>query len=277
MIKKYFGLIILCIVLGCSQKSNENATSLTDFPTNNQATALAIPKEVENFLDKTLKVQKINDCKLVKIVIHDKTEIENFCLDIISAELKDKEMFIVIGGKRVDENFEAMDAHVESGAIKLMVITNLDKQIQLKAESKFLSHGVYGAPPTDVKLIQFGRDPSFAWKIADGDTHQGYAIQWLSVYLNEDRKITKIISVPFSEDNEGACGLESDLCEYASKSLKMQLKYVEKKQLPFLSVEKTEIKGSGKKKKVLVETCVVEIEEKSQTYRIPERCGGSNE
>ena len=257
---------------GCTNKAVYEDVSLTEFLDESKNVNEKVDRELQNFLFKHLNSKKEKKCNVIKIKSEDDDSFQNYCTELIHFQKIEELLFIAVGGRKVDENLESMDSHADSGIIRLIVVSKSNNNFSIIAETKYLVHGNYGAPPSNIKVTKLGLKKAYAWVIGEGTIQQGYSSEFLSVYLFNNQEIHNVLSVQFSTDNEGACGDDSSLCVYETEKINLAIKTNDVDLIFPLQVEKNHSIGSGNDKKSSHELCTVEFDNKNKIYTIPKKC-----
>ena len=137
-------------------------------------------------------------------------------------------LFLAIGGPKVDENGEFLSAHVDTGALGLMIFRIDGDALRLVAKNDLNTPvGSFGnVPPEESFAVrEIGPNDTYGWVFSDGWVGQGHAISYSNIYAPIGDTIVGIGSLPNHYDNSGNCeagkviGSETPCTDYSGELL----------------------------------------------------------
>lgn len=137
-------------------------------------------------------------------------------------------LFLAIGGTRLGEDGQPQEAHVDSGALGLIILKVDGAALRLVARNDLhSSFGTFGNVPDKDQFAvrEIGPDDTYGWVATDGWMGQGHVIQNSTVLTPIGDKVVSIGNFPVHYDNSGNCengkviGSETPCTDYSAELL----------------------------------------------------------
>lgn len=139
-----------------------------------------------------------------------------------------RHLFLAIGGTRLGEDGQPMQAHVDSGALGLVVLRQSGDSLTLVAKNDLhVAFGTFGAvPPEDAFALRaIGPDEAYGWVATEGWSGQGHVITSATIFAVVGDRVVSIGKIPNHYDNSGNCedgkvmGTDTACTDYSAEIL----------------------------------------------------------
>lgn len=117
-------------------------------------------------------------------------------------------LFLVIGGAHLGEDGEPRTAHVDGGALGLIVFRENGDALKLVAKNDLhATFGSFGNLPSEesFSVREIGPDETYGWVATDGWVGQGHVITSATIFAPVGDSVVDIGGVPNHYDNMGNC------------------------------------------------------------------------
>lgn len=128
-------------------------------------------------------------------------------LDQVSVHGADH-LFFVIGGTVLGDDGEPRQAHVDAGALGLIILKANGSSLDLVAKNDLRSaFGSFGAVPAEdqFELRRIGPDDTYGWLATSGWMGQGHLITSATIFTARGKDIVSLDDIPNHYDNQGNC------------------------------------------------------------------------
>ena len=268
IIRNSFCIFIAVQLIGCTKESEFNTNPLPivigDLKNNPEQNN---NKEFQKQIEQILKYDEYTN-KIGAIDCYIDIQLNN-CVKI-SSIIKNNEankiiLYIVESAYPLDEQNQLITSHVASGFLKFMKFELISERLTLVALSQLIGCGPYGTPCEPV-TYKFGSTNELGWVTKTGDMHQGYSGSSLSIYAENDNKITQILEVQTSYSNGGAINPEDESKEIISIDSKITTVPQENKKYFDLDVSIIENIIEGKKEDIKKSKFLIKYDDKIKSY-----------
>lgn len=117
-------------------------------------------------------------------------------------------LFLVVGGTVLGDDGQPMEAHVDAGALGLIVLKADGGRLSLVARNDLHeAFGTFGAVPAEdqFELREIGPDETYGWVATSGWMGQGHVITSASIFALRGDQVVSIGDIPNHYDNSGNC------------------------------------------------------------------------
>lgn len=117
-------------------------------------------------------------------------------------------LFLVVGGTVLGDDGQPMEAHVDAGALGLIVLKADGGRLSLVARNDLHeAFGTFGAVPAEdqFELREIGPDETYGWVATSGWMGQGHVITSASIFAIRGDQVVSIGDIPNHYDNSGNC------------------------------------------------------------------------
>lgn len=121
---------------------------------------------------------------------------------------KQRYVFLVVGGSRMDDNGVLEQYHAAAGAMGLIVLKEVEGQLQTVAKnSLYEDFGSFGQLPSEdlFEVRQIGPNDTYGWTATGGWSGMGITIESTTIYAPIGDKVVSIGTMPNHYDDEGNC------------------------------------------------------------------------
>lgn len=117
-------------------------------------------------------------------------------------------LFLTIGGSKLGEDGQPLQAHVDSGALGLIILKASGDTLKLVAKNDLhRPFGTFGGVPAEDQFAvrEIGPNETYGWVATDGWMGQGHVITSATVFAAVGDKVVSIGNFPNHYDNSGNC------------------------------------------------------------------------
>lgn len=117
-------------------------------------------------------------------------------------------LFLVVGGTVLGDDGQPMEAHVDSGALGLIVLKTAGDTLKLVAKNNLHEpFGTFGTVPAEDQFAfrEIGPDETYGWVATSGWMGQGHVISSAKIFAARGKEIAAIGDIPNHYDNSGNC------------------------------------------------------------------------
>ena len=117
-------------------------------------------------------------------------------------------LFLVIGGTFLDESGQPRDAHVDSGAMGLIILKESGQSMKLVAKNDLHSpFGTFGSLPDEdqFSVREIGPNDTYGWVASSGWSGQGHTIASSTIFTAIGDTVVSLGNIPDHYDNMGNC------------------------------------------------------------------------
>ena len=176
--------------------------------------------------------------------------------------------YVLLSGRRVDEDNEDNAAHADSGLVGAFVIEDGDDTPHVLAGNPAMPTGTMGAAPTDWDWLALGPDNYWGWTTTWGDCHQGYCGAHMDILAPYGKTIRNLGGFAVASDNSGACA-DAD-CEARTRTLEADVHVNTERTGARVFPLIVTVRGNRGLQPITDDKTVFEFDAHSWKYQVPE-------